>query len=82
MPAFEITFECENGDWRWHYIEAPDFQAAVENAMQTLATFPKCHNELLTQRDPYLGARLKSVLQMPSHFDIQSAYGQLHTRLP
>lgn len=39
MKTYEITVECTNGDWRWWRIEARDFQAACENAMQSIPTW-------------------------------------------
>jgi hypothetical protein len=34
MKTYELTYEAPNGDWKWWRIEATDFQAACENALQ------------------------------------------------
>jgi hypothetical protein len=40
MKTYEITFAAPNGDWHYWRIEAADFHAAVENAMQSAAHRP------------------------------------------
>jgi len=41
MKTYEITFEAPNGDWHYWQIEAPDFHAAVENALQSARHRPQ-----------------------------------------